>query len=75
MRIDDKIGGVVFRVVKTDVGPSYLNPAEKVIEVALKSSEDSYSSNIYVLSQEAAKELSHQLLGHLINFKYPTSNE
>ena len=66
MRIDNKIGGVVFRVVKTDVGPCYLNPEEKVIEVSLKSSEDSNSTNVYVLSMEAAKELSHQLLGHLI---------
>ena len=61
MKIDGKIGGVVFRVVKTDMGPSYLNPAEKVIEVTLKSSEDSNSSNIYVLSQEAAKALITQL--------------
>jgi hypothetical protein len=61
MRIDNKIGGVVFRVVKTDVGPSYLNPEEKVIEVSLKSEEDSNSTNVYVLSMEAAKELIAQL--------------
>ena len=66
MRIDNKIGGVVFRVVKTDKGPAYLNPEEEVIEVSLKSDNDSNSTNVYVLSKEAAKELSHQLLGHLI---------
>lgn len=61
MKIDGKIGGVVFRVVKTDVGPSYINPAEKVVEVSLKSEEDSNSTNIYVLSMDAAKELIAQL--------------
>lgn len=60
-RIDNKIGGVVFRVVSTDSGPSYLDPEEKVIEVSLKSSEDSNSTNVYVLSMEAAKELIAQL--------------
>lgn len=66
MRIDNKIGGVVFRVVETDKGPAYLNPEEEVIEVRLKSDKDSNSTNIYVLSKEAAKELAHQLHGQLI---------
>lgn len=66
MRIDNKIGGVVFRVVETDKGPAYLNPKEEVIEVRLKSDEDSNSTNIYVLSKEAAKELAQQLHGQLI---------
>ena len=61
MKIDGKIGGVVFRVVKTDVGPCYLNPIETVVEVSLKSSEDSNSTDIYVLSMDAAKELIAQL--------------
>lgn len=66
MRIDNKIGGVVFRVVETDKGPAYLNPEEEVIEVRLRSDKDSNSTNIYVLSKEAAKELAHQLHGQLI---------
>ena len=66
MTIDNKIGGVVFRVVKTDKGPAYLNPEEEVIEVSLKSDKDSNSTNVYVLSKEAAKELAHQLHGQLI---------
>jgi hypothetical protein len=66
MRIDNKIGGVVFRHVETDRGPAYLNPEEEVIEVRLKSDKDSNSTNVYVLSKEAAKELAHQLHGQLI---------
>lgn len=61
MKIDGKIGGVVFRVVKTDIGPCYLDPTEKVVEVSLKSSEDSNSTNIYVLSMDAARELADLL--------------
>ena len=61
MRIDNKIGGVVFRVVETDKGPAYLNPEEEVIEVRLKSDEDSNSTNIYVLSRQAARDLYEQL--------------
>ena len=60
-RIDNKIGGAVFRVVSTDSGPSYLEPKETVIEVTLKSSEDSSSSNVYVLSMDCAKQLIHHL--------------
>ena len=67
MRIDNKIGGVVFRVVETDKGPAYLNPEEEVIEVRLRSDKDSNSTNVYVLSKEVAKELAHQLHGQLIN--------
>lgn len=61
MKIDGKISGAVFRVVKTDKGPAYLHPAEEVIEVSLKSDKDSNSTNVYVLSKEAAMELAHQL--------------
>jgi hypothetical protein len=65
MKIDGKISGAVFQYVATDKGPAYLNPEDEVIEVTLKSSADSYSSNVYVLSKQAAKELAHQLLGQL----------
>jgi len=66
MRIDNKIGGVVFRVVETDKGISYIEN-EPVIEVRLKSHEDSNSTNVYVLSKLAAQELAQQLHGQLIN--------
>lgn len=65
LRVDNKIGGTVFRHVETDKGPAYLNPKEQVIEVRLKSDKDSNSTNIYVLSKEAAKELVYQLNGQL----------
>ena len=66
MKIDGKISGAVFRVVQTTKGPAYLTPEEEVIEVSLKSDKDSNSTNVYVLSKEAAKELAHQLHGQLI---------
>lgn len=66
MKIDGKISGAVFRHVETEQGISYIEN-EPVIEVRLKSHEDSNSTNVYVLSKEAAKELAHQLHGQLIN--------
>jgi hypothetical protein len=62
MKIDNKIGGVVFRVVETNKGPAYLNPEEEVIEVRLKSDKDSNSTNVYVLSKPAARELVQQII-------------
>ena len=66
MKIDGKISGAVFRHVETEQGISYIEN-EPVIEVRLKSHEDSNSTNVYVLSKQAAQELAHQLHGQLIN--------
>lgn len=60
MKIDGKISGAVFRHVETETGISYTGN-EKVIEVRLKSHNDSNSTNVYILSKEAAMELAHQL--------------
>lgn len=59
-KIDGKISGAVFRHVETEQGYSYIEN-EKVVEVRLKSHEDSYSTNIYVLSMPAARELAAML--------------
>lgn len=67
MKIDGKISGAVFRVVQTTKGPAYLTPEEEVIEVSLKSEKDSNSTNVYVLSKEAAKELAYQLVALAFN--------
>ena len=56
MKIDGKISGAVFRHVETELGISYIEN-EKVVEVRLKSHEDSNSTNVYVLSMPAAREL------------------
>ena len=56
MKIDGKISGAVFRRVETELGISYIEN-EKVVEVRLKSHEDSNSTNVYVLSIPAAREL------------------
>jgi len=66
MKIDGKIGGVVFRHVATDNGISYVE-GEAVVEITLKSHEDTNSSHIFVLSKAAARELAQQLHGQLIN--------
>lgn len=60
MKIDGKISGAVFRHVETELGISYVEN-EPVIEVRLKSHEDSNSTNIYVLSRQAARDLYEQL--------------
>ena len=60
MKIDGKISGAVFRHVETEQGYSYIEN-EKVIEVRLKSHEDSNSTNVYVLSMPAARELAAKL--------------
>lgn len=60
MKIDGKISGAVFRHVETEQGYSYIEN-EKVVEVRLKSHEDSNSTNVYVLSMAAARELAAQL--------------
>ena len=60
MKIDGKISGAVFRHVETELGISYIEN-EPVIEVRLKSHEDSNSTNIYVLSRQAARDLYEQL--------------
>lgn len=60
MKIDGKISGAVFRHVETEQGISYVEN-EPVIEVRLKSHEDSNSTNIYVLSRQAARDLYEQL--------------
>jgi hypothetical protein len=60
MKIDGKISGAVFRHVETELGLSYIEN-EKVVEVRLKSHEDSNSTNVYVLSMPAARELIAQL--------------
>lgn len=60
MKIDGKISGAVFRHVETEQGYSYIEN-EKVIEVRLKSHEDSNSTNVYVLSMAAARALADQL--------------
>lgn len=69
MRIDDKISGAVFRHVAVDSGPCYTNPKERVIEVTLKSNSGSNSSNLYVLSKTAAKELVRQIQEALLKEK------
>lgn len=69
MRIDDKISGAVFRHIKTDIGPSYTNPKERVVEISLKSSSASNSTNVYVLSKTAAKELVRQIQEALLKDK------
>lgn len=66
MKIDGKISGAVFRHVETELGISYIEN-EKVVEVRLKSHEDSNSTNVYVLSKEAAKELAYQLVALTFN--------
>lgn len=60
MKIDGKISGAVFRHVETDKGISYIEN-EPVVEVRLKSHEDSNSTNVYVLSRQAARDLYEQL--------------
>lgn len=60
MRIDGKISGAVFRYSKVEAGISYVEN-EGVVEVSLKSHEDSYSTNKYVLSRACARELAAQL--------------
>lgn len=60
MKIDGKISGAVFRHVETELGISYIEN-EKVVEVRLKSHDDSNSTNVYVLSMAAAKVLSDSL--------------
>jgi hypothetical protein len=62
MKIDGKISGAVFRHVETELGISYIEN-EKVIEVRLKSHEDSNSTNVYVLSLSAVSDLMAQLKG------------
>lgn len=59
-KIDGKISGAVFRHVETELGISYIEN-EKVVEVRVKSHEDSNSTNIYVLSMPAARELAAKL--------------
>jgi hypothetical protein len=61
MKIDGKISGAVHRYVELEVGPSYTNPKEEVIELRFRSSVDSYSTNCIVISKEVAKLLSKAL--------------
>jgi hypothetical protein len=44
-----------------EVGPSYTNPKEEVIELRFRSSVDSYSTNCIVISKEIAKLLAKAL--------------
>ena len=60
MKIDGKISGAVFRHSKVEAGISYIEN-EGVVEVSLKSHEDSYSTNTYVLSRACARQLAAQL--------------
>lgn len=60
MRIDGKISGAVFRHSKVEAGISYVEN-EGVVEISLKSHEDSNSTNTYVLSRACARELATQL--------------
>ena len=64
MKIDGKISGAVFRHVKVQSGPAYTAREGDVIEITLKSSADSYSSNVFVLSKEAAQTLARSLQLH-----------
>jgi hypothetical protein len=57
MKINGKISGAVHRYVELEVGPSYTNPKEEVIELRFRSSIDSNSTNCIVISRDCAEEL------------------
>jgi len=61
MKIDGKLTGAVHRYINLEVGPSYTNPQEEVIELQFRSSVDSNSTNCIVISKEVAKLLSKAL--------------
>jgi hypothetical protein len=61
MKIDGKISGAVFRHVEVEKGISYVED-EQVFEVRLRSHEVSNSTNVYVLSKPAARELVQQII-------------
>jgi hypothetical protein len=61
MKIDGKISGAVHRYINLEVGPSYTNTQEEVIELQFRSSVDSNSTNCIVISKEVAKLLSKAL--------------
>lgn len=56
----DSITGAIFGVVTTKVGNHWMDD-QPVIQVTCKQDEESNSSNIYVLSRDAARDLYHQL--------------
>lgn len=56
----DSITGAIFKHVEVDWGKHWMND-ENVVEVTLKSDKDSNSSNIFVLSQDAAYSLARAL--------------
>lgn len=56
----DSITGAVFGIVSTKVGEHWMD-GRPVVQITLKQDRESCSSNIYVLSRSAARELYHQL--------------
>lgn len=56
----DSITGAVFGHVTTKVGDHWMND-ERVVQITLKQVKESNSSNTYVLSREAARDLYNQL--------------
>lgn len=59
-RINGKIAGAIYSDIKVASGRSFITD-EPVVEIALKTSSDSNSTSVYVLSRKAAKELSAHL--------------
>ena len=55
-RINNKIAGAVMRDVRVERGQSFTTD-EPVVELAVKSSQDSNSTTVVVLSKKAALEL------------------
>ena len=60
-RINNKIGGAVMREVQIARGQSFVTD-EPVVELAVKSSQDSNSTTVVVLSKKAAQELMKKLV-------------
>lgn len=56
----DSITGAVFGVVSTKVGEHWMD-GQRVIQITCKQDQESNSSNIYVLSRDAARDLYNQL--------------
>ena len=56
----DSITGAIFGHVTTKVGEHWMND-ERVVQITCIHDMDSYSSYIYVLSRDAARDLYHQL--------------
>lgn len=55
-RINNKIAGAVMRDVRVERGQSFTTD-ESVVELAVKSSQDSNSTTVVVLSKKAALDL------------------